>query len=230
MRLEDEIVACRRCPRLVAWREQVAAREARGASATRTTGAGRCPASATRRRASRHRRPRARRARRQPHRPDVHRRPLRRLAVRRAAPGRASPTSPRRSSPRRRPASCTARTSPRRSAAPRPPTSRRRPSATTACPTSPASSSCCGDVRVIVVPRRLRLGRAPAALLGASVPEAPLRPRRGGRARRRPHPARLLPPEPAEHLHRRAHRGDDRRRDATSPPVGGLVASERGGA
>ena len=39
--------ACRACPRLVAWREQVAGRSG-PRSATRSTGAGRCPASATR--------------------------------------------------------------------------------------------------------------------------------------------------------------------------------------
>ena len=87
-RLADEIHACRRCPRLVAWREAQAAdppaplsrRGLLGAAAQRLrrpggeAGAGR---------------PRARRPRRQPDRADVHRRPLGRLALRGAAPGRA---------------------------------------------------------------------------------------------------------------------------------------------
>ena len=43
--IQAEIVDCRTCPRLVAWREQVAARSG-PRSATRTTGAARCPGSA----------------------------------------------------------------------------------------------------------------------------------------------------------------------------------------
>ena len=43
-------------------------------------------------------------------------------------------------------------------------------------------------------------------------PEAAVRPRRRGGAGRALHPARLLPPEPAEHLHRQADGADDRRR------------------
>ena len=46
--LQLEVAACRRCPRLVAWREQVARRRSPG-SPTRSTGAGRSRASATRR-------------------------------------------------------------------------------------------------------------------------------------------------------------------------------------
>ena len=41
-RIEREVVECRRCPRLVAWREQVA-REKVARFRTRRTGAGRCP-------------------------------------------------------------------------------------------------------------------------------------------------------------------------------------------
>ena len=96
-----EIVACRACPRLVAWREQVA-REAGGVPRRGVLG----PARARLRRPGRPRagrRPGARGPRRQPHRSDVHRRPLRRLAVRRPAPGRATPTSPRATHRRRRP-------------------------------------------------------------------------------------------------------------------------------
>ncbi len=46
-RLEREITACRACPRLVEWREAVAADPPRG-SAARSTGRGRCRASAIR--------------------------------------------------------------------------------------------------------------------------------------------------------------------------------------
>ena len=62
-----EVVACRRCPRLVAWREQVA-REKRARSPTRSTGAGRCPGFGDPARARARPRPGARRPRRQPHR------------------------------------------------------------------------------------------------------------------------------------------------------------------
>ena len=62
------------------------------------------------------------------------------------------------------------------------------------------------------LPRRVRLGRRAAAHRAAH-------PRRGRASAtraehqlgRRPRAAGLLPPEPAEHVHRPAHRGDDRR-------------------
>ena len=79
---------CRRCPRLVAWREQVA-RERRAAFAgERVLGAA---APGLRRRARAHPAagPRARRARREPDRADVHGRPLGRLPLRRAVARRA---------------------------------------------------------------------------------------------------------------------------------------------
>ena len=95
-RSRGEIVECRRCPRLVEWREQVA-REKRAAfrdeeywgrpmpgfgdPAARVLLLGLAPAAHGA----------------QPDRADVHRRPLGRLPVRRAAPHRASPTSRRRS-------------------------------------------------------------------------------------------------------------------------------------
>ena len=87
-RLGDEINSCRRCPRLVEWREEQAADPPRryrgedywarplpgfGDPAARLVIVGLAPG----------------RPRRQPHRADVHRRPLRRLALRGAAPGRA---------------------------------------------------------------------------------------------------------------------------------------------
>ena len=75
-------------------------------------------------------------------------------------------------------------------------------------------------------PRQLRLGRRPAGgpfeRRRGAASEAALRPRRRG-ARRALLAARLLPPEPAEHLHRQAHRGDARRGllpGAASSPLG----------
>ena len=50
--IRDEVVACRACPRLVAWREQVAREPRSPGSPTRPTGAGPCPGSATPPRAS----------------------------------------------------------------------------------------------------------------------------------------------------------------------------------
>ena len=91
-RRRAEIVACRACPRLVAWREQVAA-EKRAAFRDEdywgrpVPGFGDPAARVAGRRAG------AGRARRQPHRPGVHRRPLGRLAVPRRCTGPASPTS-----------------------------------------------------------------------------------------------------------------------------------------
>src|SRR5699024_3514729 len=59
------------------------------------------------------------------------------------------------------------------------------------------------------LPRRLRLGcGVPPALAPA---EAEVRPRRGIPASGRPNAARHLPPQPADHVHRQAHRADDRR-------------------
>ena len=74
-RVQDEVVDCRACPRLVAWREQVA-REKRAAFRDEDLLG---PPGARLRRSRRprgDRRPGAGRPRRQPHGPDVHRRPL----------------------------------------------------------------------------------------------------------------------------------------------------------
>ena len=49
----------------------------------------------------------------------------------------------------------------------------------------------------------------------------PVRPRRRGRRRRRPHDPLLVPREPAEHLHRQAHRAHARRRLRAGPGAGG---------
>ena len=209
--LERQITDCRKCPRLVAWREQVA-REKRAAFARRGLLGRARPRLRRSGRAHARPRPCARGARRQPHRPRVHRRPLGRLAVRRAPPGRV-----------REPAHVD-RTRRRAGARRRVHRGRRpvraageqahcRPSATTACRTRRASSSCC-RVRVIVAPRRRSRGTRALRLRRARSCRRRGRGRRSATAPRSSRPvaaARLLPPEPAEHVHREADRGDDRR-------------------
>ena len=76
-----EVVACRACPRLVAWREQVGAGEAGRVRRRGVLGPARARLRRSRRRRA-GRGPGPRRPRRQPHRAGVHRRPLGRLAVR----------------------------------------------------------------------------------------------------------------------------------------------------
>ena len=71
------------------------------------------------------------------------------------------------------------------------------------------------DVHVVRLPRRLRVGERAAAAGRArrragAAPEAEVRPRRG-RRRRAVAAARLLSPQPAEHVHRQADAGDDGR-------------------
>ena len=87
--VEADVVALPGCPRLVAWREQVAVEQAGRVPRRDVLGSAGARASATRRRAHRRARPGAGRPRRQPHRPRVHRRPQRRLPVRVDAPRRA---------------------------------------------------------------------------------------------------------------------------------------------
>ena len=163
--------------------------------------------------AGRDRRPRPGRPRRQPDRPHVHRRPLRRVALRRPAPGRLRQPAEserrgdglrlrRRLRHRRRPLRAAGQQADHRGARQLPPLPGARAGAARPLP---------GHRR----PRRLRLGRLPARRPRArgrgAAAQAPLRPRRRGR----PRPleaARLLPPQPAEHLHRQADRADDRRR------------------
>ena len=177
--------------------------------------------------------PGAGRARRQPHRPRLHRRRSGDLLCGALlhAPGFAD-----------RPASVapddgltlTAPTSRRPSAAPRPPTSRRPRSATAARRSSPASSRLLDrgarrssrSARSAGTRRfRRRWRRRPRRRAAAAVRAR----RRGGhRAGTAP---RLLPPEPAEHLHRpadarRCSRRSSRARAteagrSTSPPIGG---------
>ena len=204
------VVACRRCPRLVELARAGRAREARRLPRRGRTGPGRCPASATRR-ARLRRRPRPGGARRQPHRPRVHRRPLRRLAVRRAAPRRLRQPADL-ASPRRRPAARGAYVTAAVRCAP--PANKPTPEERDTClPFRARELSCCASVRVVVclggfawdAALRLRAARP-------SAPRAALRPRRrGADVEARPHAARLLPPQPAEHLHRPAHRADARR-------------------
>ena len=99
--LDTAVCRCRSCPRLVAWREEVA-RTRRAAFRDQEYWGRPVPGLRTGRRAHRDPRPRPGRARRQPDRSGLHRRPLRRRAVRRAVPGRAGqPADQRR--PRRRP-------------------------------------------------------------------------------------------------------------------------------
>ena len=211
--LADEIAECRRCPRLVEWREQVA-REKRAAFRDWEYWGRPIPRLRRSRGARARARPRARRPRRQPHRAGVHRRPLGRLPVRRAAPGglrQPADVGPR----RRRAAADATASSPPRCAARRRPTSRCRRSASAARTGWSSSWSCCRALRVVVCLGAFAWEAAlrTPALIGAAgaAPAARVRPRRrvGGR---RPHAARLLPPEPAEHVHRQADAGHDRRR------------------
>ena len=85
--LSEEIVACRACPRLVAWREQVA-REKRAAFRDEEYWGRPVPGFGDPDAADRPGRPGPGGPRREPDRADVHRGPLGRLPLRRAAPGR----------------------------------------------------------------------------------------------------------------------------------------------
>ena len=70
--LEREVVQCRRCPRLVAWREQVA-RERRAAYAAEEYWGRPLPGFGDPKASVLAARARSGRPRRQPHRPDLHR-------------------------------------------------------------------------------------------------------------------------------------------------------------
>ena len=201
-RARGAVHECRRCPRLVAWREQVA-REKRAAFRDETYWGrpvagfgdprarvlllGLAPAAHGANRTG----------------PHVHRRPLGRLPVRRAAPHRL-----------REPAGlartattgwrCATAGSPRRCAARRRPTSRCRRSATTARTGCAPSWRCSSTPARRRLPRRVRLGGRPSA---SSRPALRPRPRFGHGAEAPlgdADAARLLPPQPAEHVHRPA--------------------------
>ena len=173
---------CRRCPRLVAWREQVA-RERRAAFAAEEYWGRPVPGFGDPDARDRDPRAGARRPRRQPHRPRVHRRPLRRLPLRRALARRARQPADV-ALARRRAARCDGAwiTAAVRCAPPGQPADARR-SATTACRSRGASSSCCRRARD-PLPRarspgrrrcassRRRCDRARASATAASSPAA----------------------------------------------------------
>ena len=172
-------------------------------------GPGRCP--------DRRRRAGPGRARREPHRAGVHRRPQRRLDLRGSLAG--GPGQPADLDPHRRRPGADRRAGGRRGAV-RTPGERAHPRGarhllTVAGPRARAAAAAAGDRR----PRRIRLDGAVAGAGRRRVPGAPpasgLRARGGGGAggdARPAHRARQLPREPAEHLHRQAHRADARRR------------------
>ena len=181
-------------------------------SPARSTGA---PAPGLRRSGCARARPRpgARRPRRQPHRARVHGRPLGRLALRRHVPRR--PRQPADlGAPRRRPASegrvdhgrGALRAAGQQAHAPgarRVPAlvggRARAPRAT--CGSSSAWAPSPGTPRCACAPRSAIRAQAAAAV----------RPRGGLRRRRLAHARRLLSPQPAEHVHRQAHRAHARR-------------------
>ena len=140
---------------------------------------------------------------------DLHRRPLGRLPVRRAAPRRASPTSRRRSHrddglraarlPHHRRGALRAAGQQAAAGGARR-TARRGWSASSRCSRAPRVVVCLGGVRVggrrCAHARRCAAARPPFG-------HGARRPRRRAVAA-----ARLLPPEPAEHVHRQADAGD----------------------
>src|SRR5215207_3157401 len=151
---------------------------------------------------------RAGRARREPHGARVHRRSLRGLPVRRAAqdrlrePGRLAP-------PRRR--ARAARLLDHGVGALRP--AGQQAAALRARQLRPLAAGRAAAARARPrdrLPRRVRVGVRAAPTRARPAPAPALRPRGRGAARR-PHAARLLSPQPAEHLHRGVDAGDARR-------------------
>ncbi|CAA9505909.1 MAG: Uracil-DNA glycosylase, family 5, partial [uncultured Solirubrobacteraceae bacterium] len=153
-------------------------------------------------------RARARRTRREPDRPRVHRRPLRRLPRRGHAPHRPGQPADV-GQPRRRPGAARRVDHGRgalRAAGEQADAGRARhvPGV------GPAGARAARARARAAVPRRLRVGRRAAAPRRHDEAQAEVRPPR--RAPQRPvRPARLLPPQPAEHVHRPPHPADARR-------------------
>ena len=202
--LAREIDACRRCPRLVAWRESVAADPPRRYQGERYW-ARPLPGFGDPRRAawswSGSRRPRT--AATAPAGSSPATAPATGCSPRCTGPASRTSRTP---SARTTGCACAAPTSRRSSAAPR-----RRTGPTTdrarhlpALPRARAAR-CCAEARVLVALGSFAwdgaLLRAARQRRPGPAPEAALRPRRGGRGRPL-HAARLLPPEPAEHVHR----------------------------
>ena len=194
--LNEAVVDCRRCPRLVEWRERVA-REKRAAYrdwdywGRPMQGFGDPAARDLDSRA------RARRARRQPDGPDLHRRPLGRLSVRGAVSRRAAPNQA--ESISRDDGLHAARRLHRRRGplrAAREPADAR--GAVELLRVARARGRAAGRGPLGHVSRRLRVGERAAAARRArrcagAAPEAEVRPRRG-RRRRAVAAARVLPP------------------------------------
>ena len=206
LQVEREVVECRACPRLVAWREQVAA-EHRASFRDQEYWARPVPGLRRSRRPHRDRRPGPRRPRRQPDGPDVHRRPLGRLPLRRPPPHRLRQPADQHG-PRRRPRlSGVWITAPVRCA---PPANKPTPTERDACLPFLERELALLDARVFVA-----LGafgyQALCGILGVRLTPPEVRPRRGGAAAGWPLDPRQLPREPAEHLHRHPHRAHVRR-------------------
>ncbi|CAK7285501.1 hypothetical protein SGPA1_31374 [Streptomyces misionensis JCM 4497] len=171
-------------------------------------------------------------ARRQPHRAHVHRRPLRG----RALPGavRRGPRQPPHRGQRRR-RTGTVRSPDHRARALRAARQQADPRRARHLPVlaGPGAASAAPHGAGRSGPRRLRLagGAARVRRGGLDRPPAPpgLRPRHPGRARR-PGPLRLLPCQPAQHLHRPAHPGDAARGPPHGREGGGTAGVLRPGA
>ena len=221
------MVRCRRCPRLVEWREEVAADPPRRFAA-RGTGRGRCPASGTRGRV-------------------VIVSGWRPPPTAATAPGACSPaTGPATGSTRRftAPGSQTRPRSEHRDDGLRlrdayvtavnrcaPPGNRPTPTERDNClPYLVEELRLLERASVVVALGSFAWDGALRALraLGQRDPasQAALRPRRRG-GRRRLHADRLLPPVAAEHLHRQADRGDARRGVRSGPGAGSRGAERR---